>query len=139
MIEVNILGVILAGIASMAVGFAWYSSYMFGKKWIKLMGLDEKKMKAAGKEMGKMYALSLFAAFVTAYVLTHTMALSGNFYGYSAVQTGLSTAFWMWLGFVMPVQLTDVIFGGRKWDLFYINTGYQLAALLVMGVVLAQF
>ncbi|OGH15909.1 MAG: hypothetical protein A3C30_03715 [Candidatus Levybacteria bacterium RIFCSPHIGHO2_02_FULL_40_18] len=65
------------------------------------------------------------------------MTLSQNFYGYAELQTGLTTAFGMWLGFVMPVQTTATIFGDKKWGLLGIDTGYQLVSLLVMAVVIA--
>lgn len=59
-----------------------------------------------------------------------------NFYHYPAVQTGLTSAFWMWFGFVMPVQTTTPIFGDKKWQLLGIDTGYQLVSLLGMGLVI---
>lgn len=136
MIEVNMIAVLLAGVASMAVGFLWYSPLLFAKPWTKLMGYTQKDFEKEQKKMGMMYGLSFVLALVTAYVLSHVMALSMNFYSYAPVSTGTTSAFWMWLGFVMPVQATDVLFGKKVWKLFYINTGYQLASLLTMGVVL---
>lgn len=135
-IEVNYLAVVLAGVVSMVIGFLWYSKALFGKPWMKLMGYSAESLKKAQKEMGKLYALSFVASLVTAYVLFHIMTLSQHFYGYNPLQSGLSTGFWMWLGFVAPVQMTDVIFGSKKWNLFFINTGYQLATLLAMGLVI---
>lgn len=45
----------------------------------------------------------------------------------------------MWLGFVMPVQVTTTIFSDKKnWKLFAIDTGYQLVSLLGMGLVLGM-
>ncbi len=133
-VEVTLIAVLVAGFVSMAVGFLWYSPMLFGKPWMKLMGITKESMKEAQKEMGKMYALSFVATLVTAYVLFHVMTFSENFYDYTSLQTGLTTAFWVWLGFVAPVQMTDVLFGGKKWNLFFINAGYQLASLLAMGV-----
>lgn len=43
----------------------------------------------------------------------------------------------MWLGFVMPVQVTNQIFGEKKWTLVGIDSGYLLTSLLTMGVVIA--
>lgn len=86
--------------------------------------------------MGKLYGVSFVVALITGYVLAHVMALSLNFYGYPAVQTGLTTAFLVWLGFVMPVQATATIFGSKNWQLLAIDTGYQLVSLLAMGVVI---
>ncbi len=135
-IEVNYLAILVAGVVSMGVGFLWYSYAMFAKPWMKLMGYTKDSMKDEQKKMGPMYALSFVVALVTAYVLSHVMFLSEHFYGYTPLMTGVTTAFFMWFGFVAPVQMTDVIFGGKPWKLFYINTGYQLASLLAMGVVL---
>ena len=141
-VDVNYVTVLLAGVASMAVGFLWYSPMLFGAKWAKAMGFTQEGMKKAQKEMGKWYAVSFVLSLITAYVLTHVMALSMNFFHYSMVTTGLTTAFWSWLGFIMPVQFTSVIFakekGADEWNVFFINTGYQLVSLLLMGVVLGM-
>ncbi len=138
-IQVNYIALLIAGIAAMAVGFLWYGPMLFGKPWMKLMGYTKESMEKAKKEMGKMYAISFVLTLLMAYVLSHVITLSSNFFHYDRLTTGLTTAFWMWLGFVMPVQATDVLFGGKKWKLFAINTGYQLVSLLVMGVVLGMF
>ncbi len=133
-IDVNYLAVFIAGIISMITGFAWYSPFLFGKPWMKVMGYTSGSMKEAQKAMGKLYGLSFVLTLVTAFVLAHVMSLSKAFYGTSEVSTGLSTAFWMWLGFVMPVQMTGVMFAKEKWPLFGINTGYQLVSMLLMGL-----
>ena len=136
MIEVNYVAVVIAAIGAMVVGFFWYSKAFLGKPWMKLMGYTDESMEKAKKGMGKLYVLSFLLSLVTAYLLSHVMTMSQYFYGFEDVPTGLTSAFWMWLGFIMPVQATEVIFGGKKWSLFGINTGYQLAALLLMGIIL---
>jgi hypothetical protein len=137
-IEVNYLVVLVAAIVSMAVGFLWYSPAILGKPWMKLKGYTPDSLKAAQKEMGKLYGLSFVVALVTAYVLSHIMALSEAFYGYPKLQTGLTSAFWVWLGFMMPVQITATIFGDKKWQLFGIDTGFQLVSILAMGIVIGM-
>jgi hypothetical protein len=68
------------------------------------------------------------------------MTLSKNYFGYSLMQTGYMTAFFVWLGFVLPVQATATIFSEKKsWKLLAIDTGYQLVSLLAMGLVIAYF
>lgn len=136
-IQVNYIGVIAAGIASMVLGFLWYSPYVLGKQWMKEKGLTAQKLKSAQKEMGILYGISFVVSLVMAYVLSHVMALSQNFYNYSMLQTGLTSAFFMWLGFIMPVQVTATIFSDDKnWKLFGIDSGYQLVSVLAMGVVI---
>lgn len=137
-IQVNYISVFVAAIVSMAAGFLWYSPVLFAKPWMKLMGFTADGLKKMQKEMSMMYGLSFVLSLLTAYVLFHIMTLSINFFHYSKISTGLISAFWIWLGFVMPVQVTGVIFGQKgvgkdQWSLLAINTGYQLAALLLMG------
>ena len=48
---------------------------------------------------------------------------------------GLKIGFAIWLGFVMTVQLIDMLFGKKPTKLFLINTGYQLVCYLVMSVI----
>jgi len=48
-------------------------------------GYTKESLKAAQKEMGKTYATSFVLSLVTAYMLSHVISLSMNFYHYSAV------------------------------------------------------
>ena len=136
-IEVNYIAVLLAGVASMALGFFWYSESFLGKPWMKEKGFTQESIKKAQKEMGMWYGLSFVVSLITAFVMSNVMTLSENFYHYPMHQTGLTSAFWMWVGFVMPVQVTATIFGNKNWKLLGIDTGYQFVSLLAMGVVLS--
>lgn len=133
-IEVNFVAVIAAAVASMVVGFLWYSPALFAKQWTKLTGNDMKPQNNA--DMAKTYGLTFAGALLSSYVLFHISALSLNFFQYSNLTTGLTSAFWVWLGFIMPVQLGDVLFNKQKLQLFGINTGYRLVSILVMGAVI---
>jgi hypothetical protein len=129
--QINLLAVLVAGIANMAIGFAWYSPLLFGNQWMKLMGLTKLSMKAAQKKMGPMYGLSFIATLVTGYVLSILV----NSVGALTLVEGLQLSALVWLGFTTTVQLTDLIFGGKSFKLYAINTGYQLVSLLVMGAI----
>lgn len=87
--------------------------------------------------MGPLYGLSFVGSLLTAYVL----ALAVNFTGAADFAAGAGTGFWVWLGFVFPVQLTGEIFNPRPFSpkLLAINTGYQLTCLLIMGALLARW
>lgn len=135
-IEVNYLAVLVAAVASMILGFLWYSPILLGKPWMKEKGYTQESLKKEQKSAQMWYVVSFVLALVTAYVLFHVMTLSMNFFHYAKLQTGITTAFWMWLGFIMPTQLTATLFGGRNLKLFGIDTGYQLVSVLAMGLVL---
>ena len=133
-IIINYWAVLVAGVASMVVGFLWYSQALFGKAWMEASGLTKEKLdEAKRKGMGKTYFVSTILSFVTAYVLAHFMVLL------SVTTTGgaLQLAFWIWLGFMMPIIAGDVLYGGRTMKLFWVNALYQLVSFLVMGIILA--
>lgn len=133
-VEVNYISVLVAAVVAMVIGFVWYSPVLFAKPWMKLMGKTPESMEKEKQKMGKTYTISFVLALLTADVLFHVMVMSESYFHNPPVMTGLMTAFWSWLGFVMPVQATDVLFGGKAWKLFWINTGYQLASLVGMGL-----
>jgi len=129
---INLIGVLVAAVAAMAVGFAWYSPLLFGKQWMALMKLTAKDMEKAKKDMGMMYGLSFLATLVMTYVLAYFMRRMAV----SDLSQAVLLGFWAWIGFVAPVQLTDVIFGSKRWNLFFLNTGYQLTSIVVAALVL---
>jgi hypothetical protein len=139
-IPINYLAVLAAAISNMVLGFLWFGP-VFGKAWTNAMGWTEAEM-AAGrekmkKEGWKTYAVQAIGALVMAYVLSHVLVFASTYMQVSGWQAGLSSAFWMWLGFVAPVTVGTVLWDGKPWKLWFITAGYYLAALLVMGVILA--
>ncbi len=130
--EVNLVAVLVAAIANMAIGFLWYSPALFGAHWMKLMGFTKKSMEKAKGKMGPMYAI----AFVGTLVMGYVLAVLVNTMQVLTLAEGLQLGGLLWLGFVATVQMTEVIFGGKKWMLFVINTGYQLATILAMSTIL---
>ncbi|EKD91033.1 MAG: hypothetical protein ACD_30C00049G0001 [uncultured bacterium] len=139
LIEVNYISVLAAAIAYMVLGFLWYSPSLLGKPWMKLRGLNSSELKAEQAKMGPLYGLTFVVSLLTAYILYHVMIMSMAFFGTDRVTTGLTSGFWMWLGFVMPTQTGNAIFGSdnkNKWQLLGIDTSYQLVGLMLMGLVM---
>jgi hypothetical protein len=134
-LSVNYVAVLIAALASMLVGFIWYSPLLFAKPWMKYAKLDEKKLKKAQKTMGKTYGISFLATLVTAFAL----ALMINATLVVDLYEGLAVSGVVWLGFVTTTMLTGVLFGEMPWGLFLINSGYQLASFLVMGAILTTW
>jgi hypothetical protein len=132
---INLWSVLVAAIASMVVGFLWYSPLLFARPWMVLMGYDPEdkaKLKEMQKGAAKMYALAFVASLVSAAVLAKIIAITtvnSAFYG-------MKIGFAVWLGFVTTVQLTQVLFAKQPAKLYLINTGYQLVCYLAMGAIL---
>jgi hypothetical protein len=135
--EINYLAVLVAAIASMALGFVWYGP-LFGKKWAALMGFTAESMEKAKQQgMAKNYALMTLGSLVMAYVLAHATEFAMDYTDVTGVAGGLMSGFWNWIGFIAPVVMGDQLWGGKSWKLFPITAGYYLVSLLVMGVILA--
>jgi hypothetical protein len=132
-VEINYAGVLLAAIASMAVGAVWYAEPVFGKMWMKLVGL--KKSDAQEGAVAAM-AQAFVAALLTAYVLAHVTYLSSSFFATTYKSAALTTAFWLALGISATTLITHYAFEGRRKMLVLLNVAHQFASFLVMGVVL---
>jgi hypothetical protein len=135
---INPLGVLVAALATMVVGFLWYSPFLFARPWMRLMGYDpDDKAKLAEMQKGaaKLYGLSFVASLVSAVVLAKVIDITSV----NSVYYGMKVGFGVWLGFVATVQLTGTLFGKQPTKLFLINTGYQLVCYLAMGGILAKW
>ena len=136
MVPVNYLAVVLGAVGAVVLGMLWYGP-LFGKPWMRMMGLTKESMQSM--KMKPMTAMSLMAlaSLVMAYVLSHITTFAMNYLGTSGVSAGLSSGFWTWLGFIVPVTLGVVLWEGKPWKLFFLNAGYYLVSLLLMGAIIA--
>ena len=46
-------------------------------------------------------------------------------------------AFFMWIGFYVPLYFGSVGWENKSWSLFFVNTGYYLVTLQVVGAIFA--
>jgi hypothetical protein len=133
---INLWSVLAAAVATMVLGFLWYSPLLFAKPWMVLMGYDPEdkdKLAEMQKGAGKMYGMSFVASLVSAAVLAKIIAITTV----NSALYGMKVGFAVWLGFVTTVQLTNVLFAKQPAKLYLINTGYQLVCYLAMGAILA--
>jgi hypothetical protein len=134
-VEVNTLAVFLAAAASMVVGAIWYANSVFGKTWAKLANVDMSKTPKSG-EMAWLMGSTFVASLVTAYVLAHVSYLSAQFFGQELLQSALTTAFWLWLGFTAARLYTHDAFEGRRKKLTALNALHELVTFMVMAAVI---
>lgn len=135
-VPVNYLAVVVAAVAAMGVGALWYGP-LFGKEWRHLMGMSLDDMKSMPLSPMQAMGLGLVVALVMAYVFSHVLVFSSSYMHIEGYMAGISGAFWMWLGFVATTQIGVVLWDGKPWKLFFINTSYSFVSLMIMGVILA--
>jgi uncharacterized membrane protein YwzB len=126
----NIWAIIVATIIQVVLGFLWYGP-LFGKAWMKEMKIDPKKAKKGG--MTK----SMVIMVITTLIMVYTLASFVGLLNISAFTGAFQLAFWIWLGFVATLQVGSVIWEGKSWKLFVINTLHSLVGLVLAAWVLA--
>jgi len=137
--NINYIAVLIATVVQFVIGAVWYS-FLFGKLWGKIHGFD-KLTKAVQqqmvKKMGPFYALQFIVTVMTTFVLALFDAELPQ------VWHAFGIAGWLWLGFVLPTQVSAVIFGGveSKWiaKKIAVQAGASLACLMGGAAVLQIF
>lgn len=130
-LAVNWLAIVLATVASMALGAAWYG--VLSAQWLAASGRTKEDIDP--KDFMP-YVWSVIVQLVMAYFLA---VLTPPLAGAMTIGHGLQIAFLMWLGFVLTTMILNHRYQGKPWSLTAIDSGYILAALLVQGLVLGVF
>ncbi|MBP6884897.1 MAG: DUF1761 domain-containing protein [Candidatus Pacebacteria bacterium] len=133
--EMNYLALIVCAIVALIIGMLWYGKALFGNMWMKITGMDTMTVDAqaeAKKGMAKMVAVQLVLSFVSAFVLSRFINMSG--------MSGVTMAFWIWLGFLMPTSGGSALWSGKPkglaWSMFFITAGAELVTFLAYGFIL---
>lgn len=137
--QINFLGIIIATIVQFMIGAVWYSA-LFGKLWGKIHGFDKLSKEVQDKmvkAMGPFYALQALMTLITSFVLAifiNYLPSSWNVY---------ALAGFFWLGFVLPTQVSAVIFGGTesKWiaKKIAVQAGAAFFCLEAAAIILKYF
>lgn len=134
--EINYLAVGIATVLQFIAGWIWYMP-LFGKVWGAMHGYDQlskEDQEKAQKEMGPQLGLQLLGTLATTFVLALFVSeLSTEWHAFGV-------AGFLWLGFVVPTQMSAVMFGGtpKQWMLkkTMIMAGGSLACLMIAAATL---
>lgn len=138
LVPINFLAILACGILSMVIGFLWYGP-LFGKEWMKLVGMTKEKMEKAKENMIQTYTVSFLSSLLMAYALAHFVWFSAP--GTVTAVIGVKTGIWAWVGFVATTALSGYLYSPEKkpMKLYVIDTGYYLVMLIGMGGILGSW
>lgn len=130
----NFISILIATLAQFIVGAVWYS-ILFGKLWGSIHGFDKLSKNIQDKmvkEMGPFYGIQFLITLITSIVLAYFNSQTNiNLYYF---------AFLAWIGFIVPAQISAVIFGGtdKKWIVkkIIIQSGAALVCLEIASLIL---
>ena len=129
MASVNWLAVIVSALAGFAIGGLWYGP-LFGKAWMREVGMTDEKMKSAN--MLKIYGGALLLNLIAAFSLAMFVGKGDmNFGVFAGIMTGFA--------FVSMALGVTYLFEHRSLKLWLINAGYQTVIFTVMGAILGAW
>ncbi len=133
--SINYWAVLVSGVASMILGYLWYSSWAFGKTWAHAKGFTEADMKAH-QESGKSMAPSMIAMFVSSLVTAFIIAALFGSLIITTISGMLILAFCLWIALTVRVALSEYLFGQAKITAVLISAGYELVVIAVMCLII---
>jgi hypothetical protein len=124
--NINYLAVLVAGLAHTAIGLIWFSPQLFGKQWSELT-------KQSLKPDRTLIPLGILGHQVICLVLAIVVYLANA----TSVIEGIIVGLLIWLGFVVTLELGEVIWEKIPLRLFTLRLGCHFVALGTSGAILA--
>lgn len=153
--EFNFLAILVAAIAPIIIGFLWYNPKTFGNAWMREAEMTPEKMK--GGNMAIIFSITLLLSFVLAFFLqqltTHQMGAYslaqgelGETVNYKAFMEEFKNEFRTFkhgalhgilagVFLFFPVIAINGMFERKSWKYIFINSGYWIVSLAVMGAI----
>ncbi len=126
--HINLLAVLVAGIAHMACGLIWFMPGFFGRQW---MELTKQELKPAREWI----AAGVFGHQLISLVLAVIVYLADA----TTIIEGVGVGVLVWVGFVVTLEAGELIWEKIPFRLFAIRIGNHLVALSVAGAILASW
>ncbi len=162
--EFNFLIFLGAAFVPMVIGFVWYGP-LFGKTWMNLMGFTEESLKEGNMLviMGLSLLFSFILAMMVQFLVVHQMGVYGTLMPAGATElTGESLELFnqimekygdahrsfkhgalhgamAGLFFALPVLSIQAMFERKKAKYIFINVGYWVITLALMGGIVCQW
>jgi len=128
MSQLNYVAIIVAAVASFAIGSLWYSPVLFGKAWQKETGITDEKAKSAN--MGKIFGLALVLSLLISFNLAAFIGPTATF-SFGLFAGAAAGIFW-----AMGALGITYLFEQKSTKLWLINGGYHAVTFTVMGGIL---
>lgn len=139
MLSIHFGAVLGAAVASFVLGFMFHGP-ISGKLWMKLADIHptgNEKFKDMIPQMFWNLVVNIITAFVMAMIFN--LVFSSPLMGPATWFRGAMVAVWLWLGFLATSSSIDVIWMGKKKELWIFEAACSLIVMAVMGIILVLF
>ena len=123
----DVLPVIIAAFANLIIGWIWFGP-AFGEPWMKILKLKKKDTKPNPWVMffGLLFGLLMFT------ILSYFI----DIFALSSIGQAIALGVLIWLGFMVPKDISPVLWEQKPFRLFLIYSGYSLISTLVGAIIL---
>ena len=123
----NPAAILVAALVSAALGAAWYAPPVLGRAWLAALGKSEAELGPQGPALLGSVVSCLVAATAVDFLLAAT--------GTQGLVGGVGVGLVLGLGMVAMTMLSDSLFSGWGWRLYFIQMGYRAIYLVLMGAI----
>lgn len=137
--DVNYYAVLASAFIALAVGAVWYGP-LFGTLWKRLEGLSDEAMRTMSLSPLQAMTGGFITSLMMMYVLAQLHISSTAYYTLSSgLAGGLMNAFWLWIGFAVPLTAGSFLWSGKSWKLWALNASYYLVVLMLAGALMGAW
>jgi hypothetical protein len=129
--EINILAVLVAGVATFVLGGFWYGP-LFGRVWRTAEGQSETMAKKGGHP-ALVYGVSFVLMLIAAALLASALGPAPD------LKTAIGAGLLIGVGWVTTSFGVNYLFAGRRLNLFLVDAGYNIVLFPLMGLIIGLF
>jgi len=131
--SIHYAAVLVAAVLAFILGALWYSPALFASAWMRAHGYGDEQIARMRARAAKSYAGSFVCFVVMAFAMSALVARVQPV----GVLGGLKLGALVGVGFAAMVSLIANLYSDKPRAAWAIDAGYQVAYLVVMGVVLS--
>ena len=123
--SINYIAVLAVWIIHIVMSLVWFQQRLFGKAWSRLTGQELKPAK-------EWIVFGLLGHLLVVFVLAILIQITNSNSGISGLIIGLIT----WIGFIVPLEMGELVWEKIPFKLFLIRIGNHLIGMAVAGYIL---
>jgi hypothetical protein len=130
---INFLAIVVASLVSFGIGSLWYSPFLFGKEWMegRKISPDSTKTTSVLRSYIIQFILTLFTFTFIAFVISISQARTST--------DGAFIGLLGWLGFVIPLSVSGLLWKKETFTLFLIDAVNHLVILTIGGAIIGAW
>jgi hypothetical protein len=132
----NIIAIVVAGFAGFVTGALWFSPKTFFPLWWSALGKSADEMPGKGTDMGAIFASLVGSMLIQAVILSGVI---NGLYENASITQGVIAGVVIGVGISAMSSIGHRLFAGDGFLAWALEAGNDIAALAIMGAIIADF